>query len=98
MSRLVPLALLLVLATSLASPAAVAAAPAQSPDRGIVAAAQDWLAWLWEPVARLLGAAEGGPGMDADGTTVGSGADDPTQSSPSGGNETDGGPGMDPNG
>jgi hypothetical protein len=98
MSRLVPLSLLLVLATSLASPAAVAAAPPESPDRGIAAAAQDWLEWLWEPVARLLGASEGGPTMDPNGATVGSGADDPAQSSPSEGSETDGGPTMDPDG
>ena len=98
MSRLVPLALLLALATSLATPAAVAAAPPESTDRGIVAAAQGWLTWLWEPVARLLGASEGGPTMDPNGATVGSAADDPAQSSSSGGNETDGGPTMDPDG
>lgn len=109
MPRFARLAVLLALAATLTWPTAAIAAPNDAPEAGVVAAARDWLAWLWEPVARLLGSAEGGPGMHpgvAGGPTMdpngvaGASATPPapTQGSPTNGNETDGGPTMDPDG
>jgi len=95
MSRLVRPALLLALVIVLGGPYAAVAEPRAGQDDGIVASPQSWLASLWEPIARLFGATEGGPTSDPNGTV-----DGPTGNQPSatGSNQTEGGPTIDPNG
>lgn len=82
--RLARIALLVALAAVAASPLGAAAAAANRSEHRPAATAWELLARLWQPVANVFGAADGGPDSDPNGAT--------------GSAETDDGPDSDPNG
>ncbi len=103
MSRRLRIALVLALAVGLAPPQSATAAPSDHHRAGVSAVAQQLVARLWEPLMRLLGAADAavGPSSDPNGLA---GSDQ--GAAPPGGSETtnageaegDVGPSSDPDG
>lgn len=114
MTRSTRVALFLALVSALALPQATAATPPDRSERTSHGTEESWLAWLWAPVAHLLGRADATGGRYADANGVGARRRASVNGSSEGGphidpngfaappptsnTETDGGPDIDPDG